>query len=326
MECQVNAILGIDGGGSHTRAVMADADGRIIGSGAGASINPRHHDIPTIRERLRDLVQRARHSRAEPVSAAFLSLGGISTRADAEAVEAIAADVDGLRAATVKVANDAVAALVGGLAGRPGMVLIAGTGSACYGVAGDGRSHWCGGWEHRADDAGSAYWIAIEALRAAVRVEDGRLAPSRLRDLVFGRWPLAEPRALAERLSRGDIDRASLAALTPDVIALAGSDALAKSIVDRAADELAQMVAVTAARLFAPHASELILTGGLARSGPPFTPLLVSRIEAMAHGVRVVEPELPPVLGAVIEAARLAGAAGSQTFLRTLRAQRVDLP
>jgi glucosamine kinase len=326
VERQVTAILGIDGGGSHTRAVMADADGRVIGSGVGDSINPRHHDVSTIRQRLRGLVGRVHGSRVEPLSAAFLSLGGISTRADAEAVEAIAAEVNELRSATVKVANDAVAALVGGLAGRPGMVLIAGTGSACYGVAAGGRSHWCGGWEHRADDAGSAYWIAIEALRAAVRVEDGRLAPSQLRDLVFGRWTLAEPRALAERLSRGDLDRASLATLTPDVIALAGSDGLAKAIVDRAADELAHMVAVTAARLFAPHESELILTGGLARSGPPFTPLLVSRIETMAPGVKVVEPELPPVLGAVIEAARLAGAAASRTFLRTLRAQRVDLP
>jgi N-acetylglucosamine kinase-like BadF-type ATPase len=322
----VSAILGIDGGGSHTRAVMADADGRIVGSGVGASINPRHHDVATVRERLGELVRRTRGLREEPLEAAFLSLGGISTRADAEAVEAAALEIDGLRGVKVKVANDAIAALVGGLAGRPGMVLIAGTGSACYGLAADGRSHWCGGWEHRADDAGSAYWMAIEALRAAVRVEDGRLPPSALRDLVFGRWPMAEPRALAERLSRGDLDRASLAMLAPGVIALASTDALAKSIVDRAADELAQMVAVTADRLFAPHPSELILTGGLAQSGPPFTPLLVSRIEASTRGVKVVEPELPPVLGAVIEARRLAGLPGSPQFLSALRAECVDLP
>ena len=42
--------------------------------------------------------------------------------------------------------------------------------------------------------------------------------------------------------------------------------------------------------------------------------------------MKVVEPELPPVFGAVIEAERLAGAAGSTTFLETLRTQRVDLP
>jgi N-acetylglucosamine kinase-like BadF-type ATPase len=279
-----------------------------------------------VRERLADLVRGARGSHVTTVSAAFLSLGGISTRADAEAVEHVAAELDELRGSAVLVDNDARAALVGGLVGRPGMVLIAGTGSACFGVAADGRRHWCGGWEHLADDAGSAYWMAVEAVRAAVRVEDGRLPPSAVRDLVFGRWALTEARALAERLSRPDLHRASLATLAPDVIALASSDALARSIVERAAEELARLVAVTASRLFAPRASELILTGGLARSGPPFTALLIARIETVAPGVRVVEPELPPVFGAVIEAGRLAGWAASPEFLRTLRAQPLNLP
>ena len=206
------------------------------------------------------------------------------------------------------------------------MVLIAGTGSACFGVAADGRRYWCGGWEHLADDAGSAYWVAVEAVRAAVRIEDGRLPASPLRDLVFGRWEVREARALAERLSRPDMDRATVATLTPDVIALSATDALARSIVDRAANELARLVEVTASHLFAPRASEAIFTGGLARSGPPFTPLLISRIAATAPGVSVVEPELPPALGAVIEAARLAGWPVASSFMDTLRGQAVDLP
>ena len=53
---QVTAFLGIDGGGSHTRAVMADADGRIIGSGVGASVNPRHHDAASRLMRFRCMV------------------------------------------------------------------------------------------------------------------------------------------------------------------------------------------------------------------------------------------------------------------------------
>jgi len=322
----MNTVLGIDGGGSGTRAVLADAGGRVVGSSHGPSINPRHHDLPTVAERLDHLTQRACGPGAGRPVAAFLSLGGISTRADAAAVETVARQIHALRGAQVLVDNDARAALVGGLAGRPGMVLIAGTGSACFGVAADGRRHWCGGWEHLADDAGSAYWVAVEAVRAAVRIEDGRLSASPLRDLVFGRWDLAEARALAERLSRPDMDRAALALLAPDVIALAATDALAQSIVSRAADELARLVQVTASHLFAPHASQLIFTGGLARSGPPFTPLLTARIEAASPGVSVVEPELPPTLGAVIEAARLAGWSASSAFLQALRGQSVDVP
>ena len=320
----MRAVLGIDGGGSRTRAAIADNRGTVLGTATGGSVNPRHHDAGTIAARLADLVQRASGGELA-LSAAFLSLGGVSTRADAAAVEAVAGGVAGLRGVPIVVDNDARAALTGGLAGRPGMVLIAGTGSACLGIAADGRRHWCGGWEHLADDRGSAYWIAVEAVRAAVRVEDGRLAASRLRDLVFSWWELAEPRALAERLSRPDVDRAALAAKAPDVIALAASDMLARSIVERAAAELARLVDVTASRLFEPGASELIFTGGLARSGPPFTPLLAANIAAVAPGVRIVEPELPPVLGAVIEAARMAGVAASEPFVERLRARPTDL-
>ncbi|MBM4060987.1 MAG: hypothetical protein FJ265_07805 [Planctomycetes bacterium] len=319
----MNLALGIDGGGSRTRAVLVDGEGRIVGAAVGDSVNPRHQTPETIRARLQELLTRACPAETH-VAAAFLSLGGISTRRDGEAVEAIARSVARLRTATVRVDNDARGALLGGLAGRPGMVLIAGTGSACFGVAADGREAWCGGWEFLADDAGSAYWIALEAVRAAVRVHDGRLPQSPLADLVFARWAPAEPRALATALAQQD--RAELAALAPEVIALAAADPLAASIVARAADELARLVAVTAGRLFAGQRCELILTGGLARSGPPFTPLLVARIAAQAPMVAVVEPELPPALGAALEAARLGGFPAGPEFVAALRGAALDLP
>jgi len=322
----MNTVLGIDGGGSRTRAIAADTAGRIVGSAVGPSINPRHHDLTTVAARLADLTQRACDALNGTPAAAFLSLGGISTRTDAAAVEEVAREVHALRGAQVLVDNDARAALVGGLAGRPGMVLIAGTGSACLGVAADGRRYWCGGWEHLADDAGSAYWVAVEAIKAAVRIEDGRLPASALHGLVFGRWPMGEARALAELLSRPDMDRAAIATLAPDIIALSATDSLARAIVERAANELARLVAVTARHLFGGQPSEVIFTGGLARSGPPFTPLLISRIEATAPGVSVVEPDMPPAMGAIIEAARLAGWPAPPAFLQALRGQSVDLP
>jgi N-acetylglucosamine kinase-like BadF-type ATPase len=303
-----------------------DDQGHVVGVASGASVNPRHHQDAVIRERLDTLLsQLPGISRAAP-RAVFVSLGGISTAADADAAERLVRSIPCVADAVVQVDNDATAALTGGLSGRPGLVLIAGTGSACMGRAADGRQYWCGGWESLADDAGSAYWMAVEAIRAAVRVEDGRLPASALRELVFDRWTDGAPRTLAERLSRPDADRAAIAALAPDVIALSDRDALARTIVARAADELAHLVSVTAARLFPSQSSEVILTGGLARSGPPFTPLLIQRIEAAAEGVRVIEPELPPVLGAAIEAARCARWPADGPFVAALRAHAIEVP
>jgi N-acetylglucosamine kinase-like BadF-type ATPase len=318
-------ILGIDGGGTRTRAVLADDEGRILASATGDSINPRHYDREVLRVRLEALVLAVRRDLGA-VDAAFLALGGVSTAADAAEVQSIAREVPALAGTHITVDNDARAALSGGLAGRPGMVLIAGTGSACLGIAPDGRRCWCGGWEALADDGGSAYWIAVEAIRCAVRQEDGRLPASALRDLVFRRWDLAEPRALAERLSRPDVDRAAIASLAPQVLALASTDPQAAHIIERAADQLAQLVAVTAARTFGDDPCDLILTGGLANSGPPFTPLLAARIAEVAPAVRLVSPELPPVLGAVLEAMKSVGVYPDGECLNRLRAQALEIP
>ena len=318
-------VLGIDGGGTHTRAVLADDEGRILSLASGASINPRHHDREVLRQRLEELVLAARGDLGA-IDAAFLALGGVSTAADAAEVQAIAREVPALASSHITVDNDACAALSGGLAGRPGMVLIAGTGSACLGIAADGKRWWCGGWEAFADDAGSAYWMAVEAVRCAVRQEDGRLPASALHDLVFRRWDLAEPRALAERLSRPDVDRAAIASLAPHVLDLASTDPQAALIVGRAAGELARLVAVTAGRAFGDEPCDLIFTGGLATSGPPFTPMLIARIAEVVPSVRVVSPELPPVLGAVLEAIMSLGIHPDASCLDRLRAQAVDIP
>jgi N-acetylglucosamine kinase-like BadF-type ATPase len=167
--------------------------------------------------------------------------------------------------------------------------------------------------------------MAVEAIRSAVRQEDGRVPAGALRDLVFTRWDLAEPRALAERLTRPDVDRAAVASLAPHVIALAATDAEASRIVARAVDELAQLVAVTAGKAFGGGPCELILTGGLANSGPPFTPMLLARIAEATTGVSVVPPELPPAFGSVIEAMKTLGVQPGAGCLARLRAQAVDL-
>jgi N-acetylglucosamine kinase-like BadF-type ATPase len=305
--------------------VLVDTEGRVLGAATGASVNPRPYGRDILRSRLEALVDPFDETRGG-IDAAFLALGGVSTAADAAEVAAIARDVPALASARVTVENDAVGALSGGLAGRPGMVLIAGTGSACLGIAADGSRCWCGGWEALADDGGSAYWIAVEAIRSAVRQEDGRLPAGVLRDLVFARWGLPEPRALAERLTRPDADRAAIALLAPHVIAFAATDAEASRIVSRAADELAQLVAVTARRAFGGGPCELILTGGLANAGPPFTPMLVARIAEAAPGARVVPPELPPAFGAALEAMKSLGLQPGADCLGRLREEAVVLP
>ncbi|WJH35503.1 hypothetical protein N6H14_05655 [Paenibacillus sp. CC-CFT747] len=70
--------------------------------------------------------------------------------------------------------EDTEAALEGAFAGGPGILVIAGTGSAAAARTEEGRLLSCGGWGPWFGDEGSGYWLGCEALRAAARAADGR--------------------------------------------------------------------------------------------------------------------------------------------------------
>jgi N-acetylglucosamine kinase-like BadF-type ATPase len=110
------------------------------------------------------------------------------------------------------------------------------------------------------------------------------------------------------------------------VLALAATDPQAARIVEEAVDHLAQLVSVTARSTFGRDPCDLILTGGLANSGPPFTPMLAARVAVVAPAVRLVSPELPPVLGAVLEALKSLGAHPDGRCLDRLRERALEIP
>lgn len=316
--------LGVDGGGTGTRAVVADRSGRVLGVGLAGSTNLNHHPRSVVVDHLRTAVEAAlarAGSTPRQVQAAFLGVCGISTEADKMLFADLAREViEPASRSLLKVENDAVAGLTGGLSGRPGGVLIAGTGSACLGTSGDGRACWVGGWGALADDDGSAGWVGVEAIRAAVRAEDGRAGSTVLREVVFGFLGLDDPRELIDRVHNRGLDRSEIARLAPLVVEAAeGGDARARAIVGEAVARLSSLAAAVVRRLGVVNSWDLVLAGGLARSGPPFEPRLVARIALDVPMVRVVEPDLPPVGGAVLEALRLDGVSMTPEVVENLR-------
>ena len=313
--------LGVDGGGTHTRALLADQSGRILGSGRSGSTNRNHHPRAQVRSNLREALLAA--TRGKPIENAtiFLGMCGVSTDFDRADIVSIVREIPEVRAAAkVVVENDAIIGLTGGLSGRPGIVLIAGTGSASLGIDARGKRGWCGGWGALADDAGSAPWIGLRAIQAAVRAEDGRIGPTRLREIVFDFLGLREPRELIDRVHNRELTREEIGLLAPRVIAAGQEgDSVAGQIVRDAAAELSSLVATTSSRLFDSAAPELILVGGLALSGPPFQNLLTDRICRDTPSVRICYPEMSPVQGALLEALRADSVAWTDSIRVELR-------
>lgn len=244
----VRHVIGLDGGGTATRLALADGEGRELlrRTGPAGLIDPRAPDASaaTLIRLIRDVATETDTSL--PVAGLCAGLAGAGATGHRERVRDQLAGA-GI-ADRITVVPDGEIALEGALGGSPGVLLVAGTGSAAWGRAEDGRTARCGGWGMVVGDEGSGYALGREALRAALLAADGRgdetaLLPDLLSALGIGQ-PGDVP-AWAGTAKKGD-----LAALAPLVIRRAeAGDPVAERIVDTAAGDLARHVDALVGRL-----------------------------------------------------------------------------
>jgi N-acetylmuramic acid 6-phosphate etherase len=169
-----------------------------------------------------------------PVDQVIVGAAGALTAPDA-ARQLGDALLAALRAERVAVTSDAVIAHAGALNGRPGIVLVAGTGVVALAIGADGTLRTADGWGPWLGDEGGGAWIGAAGLRAALRARDGRGPSTTLLDAARARF--GAPETWPAQLTSA----AALASFAPDVLAATG-DAAARAIVDAAAAALAAMV------------------------------------------------------------------------------------
>lgn len=319
-------VVGIDGGGTRTRAAVVNESGQVLGLGMAGPSNYDDVGIATARDHIGQAVRQAWQEAGlppRPSDAVFLGMAGVVSEADRATIRQIALELGLAPAAQIHVDHDIRIALAGGLAGQPGIALIVGTGSSCYGRQADGRSWRAGGWGHLLDDLGSGYYLGLQAMIAAVRAADGRGPGTVLFPAVMGALKLGDIQDLMRRLYHQGLTRAEIAAMAPLVLrAAADGDVIARQIIERGADELALMVETVARQLdFLPGPVSVTVTGGLARSGPVYWGPLCAAIQRRIPASQVVEPILPPVLGAALLALEAMGVELSPELIAGLRAR-----
>ena len=315
-------FLGLDGGGTGTRVFLADAAGRSGAVGESGQSNPHHATPETVQAHLEEAIAaacaKAGVARGDCVSV-FVGMAGITNAAGrAEVHRQVAAC--GLQHALITVDHDIRIALAGGLGGRPGMALIVGTGSSCYGRTADGWTWQSGGWGSLIADEGSGFFLGRKAIAAAARMADGRQIESGLRAAVFSWLGIGEVSELIHRLHDQGLSRAEIAAFAPRVIELAGGgDLAAREILERGALLLAETVAANHRQLPTGPAPELVITGGLGTAATIYREQIERAIRAQLPGVQIRQPLLPPVMGATLLAMEQAGQPVTQELLRNLK-------
>ncbi len=304
-------VLGVDGGGTKTQAAILDEGGQVCATGLGGPSNYDDIGLDQARANIAQAVAVARRRGGldeAPFSAAFLGLAGVVSARDRAAGHTIAADLRLAVPERIGIDHDCRIALAGGLSGRPGIVLIAGTGSSCYGLNAAGENWRSGGWGSRIGDEGSGYWLGLQALISAVRAYDGRGEATRLQADILTTLGLADMNDIMHRLYVDNMARSEIAALGPLVLEAAGTgDGQAKALIGQACADLADCVRAVAGHLGFSGTCEVALVGGLVQGDPHFAQTLRGAIQQRLPQSRCQRAELPPVLGAGILALQLAG-------------------
>jgi len=294
-------VVGMDAGGTKTRAFAVTRAGEIVGRGAGGGANllsspdPHGSIAAALREALAGRIP----------DAVVLSCAGGEREADRAKGRAILAALLGPDVA-VDVTHDAKAALYAGNPAGCGVVLISGTGSIAYGRNDQGVEARCGGWGYLVGDEGSAVWIGQEGLRAASYDHDGRGSPTAISRHLFEDLGASDFNDVLPLLyGKPHPSPAILAATRAVARAFAESDAIAVNIVQRGARSLADMTA-TVARGLSLENGPVYLAGGAFENVRPLEKAV--RLELLGALPRAaVEPVgEEPAMGAARLAAALA--------------------
>lgn len=300
-------FLGIDGGGSHTRALICDQSGKIIGNGESGPSNPMSSPVADCQAHLEEAIQLALSAfNPDTIEAAHFGIAGAQSKEGYDILQGIARELLDCSKTKISIGSDLEIALEGGLAGAPGIALIAGTGSACYGKNGLGEEAFCGGWGDLVDDAGSGSWIGLKALQVCVRQADGRLTSSEFQDRVLDNLGIDSMNGFKQRIHQKGINRTERAELAPIIFDLAeNGDPAALEIVNQAADELFNLVHSCCRQLhFA--SPDIVLLGGLT-SQAQLLEQIVARIKNNIPDAQVHRPKLSATSGAILKAMRASG-------------------
>ena len=252
MSADKRLVLGVDGGGSKTQALLADEDGCILGRGSSGPSNFYTAGRQASQQAVLGAVQSAFQQAGIPqqkVAIVCLGLGGVDRPEEHSQVttwleEQALAD-------RCYIDNDVFLLLwCGGMQGW-GAGLIAGTGSIAVGRNQSGKTVRAGGWGHIIGDEGSGYAIGLAALQAAARCSDGRGEHTRLLDDILSFWNLSQPSDLIPIIYGAVENRIAKIAHLAELVKVAAEtgDPVAIRIESQAADELAIALRTVIARL-----------------------------------------------------------------------------
>lgn len=258
----MNLFLGVDAGGTSSKARLTDERGNVLGSGTAGPANTRI-GLDILHSTLLDVSMQAIHAAGLTEEEAAkvrcgMGIAGINRMGMKPEIQAL-----NFPFANVQFTSDAMIANLGAHMGGDGAILIIGTGSVGLVKRGE-DSFSIGGYGFPISDEGSGAALGLSAIRHALRALDGRTRPSPLSQAVTKQFDHAIPRVIAWMDDAAPGDYASFAPLVMDYAD--NGDEIALSIVRDAALHVERFIETIISR----GAPRCVLMGGLAERMKPW--------------------------------------------------------
>jgi N-acetylglucosamine kinase-like BadF-type ATPase len=296
----------VDGGGTATRAVIVSLDGIVASGGRAGPSNP----ITVGAERALASITKAVDEAADAAGvhrflASRLGVAGTDrSRLRQELLACLPVSYG-----DTAITSDAATALAGATGLRPGVVVIAGTGSIAYGENEAGEHARAGGWGWRLGDEGSGYTIGVNAIMAALSAHDGRGPATSLKEKILGRLGLGSMEEIVDWIYSPGREPRDVAYLVPVVReAEAEGDEAARLVMAGAGAELGLVAGAVIRGLGLTGEFPVSLNGGVFKQPSVYIMAFEEAVRREAPDCALIRPKMPPVLGAALLALRVAGA------------------
>lgn len=311
-------IIGVDAGGSKTRALVSRMeDGQILGESISKGANYQQFGPLKTAEIVAETIRLAldpviNWENEERVGALGVGAAGCGRK---EEQQALKEELENLQLAeNIEVIDDGKAALISAWKDKPGIVLIAGTGSIAYALDKEGNFHRSGGWGPLLGDQGSGCWLGLMAFQKALKLADrgenewlNRLLAqfagglndlTELLNYIYG--------SKNQQGSKEILPRQELAQLAPLIFSEAEAGKRRPFIlVEQGADELSSLVVPLVQKVGIKN-RKIALAGGLMEN-EFYRNLTINKAKAkLDQYEEIVKMELEPVYGALILARKLA--------------------
>jgi len=302
-EKKMQYVIGVDGGGTKTRGIIADEKGQEIAEYIVGATNQHSVGFDKAKENLFtlfDYLMSQASTSEKDIAGVCIGLAGIDRKEDEKLFESHL--VKKFPSATIRVYNDSFIGLYGGCHQAYGIMVNSGTGTIVFGRNMQGLEARASGWGHILGDEGSGYDIGRRALMSICNAYDGRGESTLLTEIILGKLQLRNAEDLLGWILKNNADKSEIADLSRYVHdAYLKGDKKAMEILNYAADELAKGVKAVANRInIINEEYNLVTTGGNLKYHKEFVDLLKECVMEFSPKCIIIYPKDTPVKGSIM--------------------------